>query len=124
MSYGFEVDIIDGIFLFHQGQIIYMDASNAQIFHLNLSLSLIHSLTLLQCGRSKYLWNINPKHKWGKHKRQEQELNFHYLLHSSLGTQLVSALCGPGIFIALASPFFIMVFLSSRLPDCDARYLW
>lgn len=36
-----------------------------------------------------------------------------------MGTQLVSALCGPGIFTALASPLFIVVFLSSRLADCD-----
>lgn len=51
---------------------------------------------------------------------QEQKLKFHYLLHLSLGMQLVSALCGPGIFTALASPFFIVVFLLSHLPDCDA----
>lgn len=51
---------------------------------------------------------------------QEQKLKFHYLLRLSLGTQLVSALCGPGIFTALASPLFIVVFLSSRGAACDA----
>jgi len=51
---------------------------------------------------------------------QEQKLKFHYLLRPSLETQLVSALCGPGIFTALASPFFIVVFLSYRLAVCDA----
>lgn len=55
-----------------------------------------------------------------KTQRQEQKLKFHYLRRSSLGTQLVSALCGPGIFTALASPPFIVGFLSSRLADCGA----
>lgn len=55
----------------------------------------------------------------GKKQWQEQKLKFHYLLRSSLGTQLVSALCGPEIFTALPSPPFIVVFLSSRLADCD-----
>lgn len=62
-----------------------------------------------------FIWTWMRKTQW-----QEQKLKFHYLLRSSLGTQLVSALCGPGIFTALASPFFIVVFLSSCLADCDA----
>ena len=74
-------------------------------------------------GRSKFLWNIHlntNEEKKQKRNGREQKLKFHYLLRSSLGTQLVSALCGPGIFTALASPLFIVGFLSSRLADCAA----
>lgn len=61
-----------------------------------------------------FIWTWMRKTQW-----QEQKLKFHYLLCPSLGTQLVSALCGPGIFTALASPSFIVVFLSSHLADSD-----
>lgn len=55
-----------------------------------------------------------------KREWREQKLKFHYLLRPSLGTQLVSAVCGPEIFTALASPSFIVVFLSSHPEDIDA----
>lgn len=85
-------------------------AVTSSFLHSTFSIFLMATVNFFET----FIWTRMRKKQW-----QELKLKFHYLLCSSLGTQLVSALCGPGIFTALASPPFIVLFLSSRLADCD-----